>query len=83
MRVIVQFWCRHIDLNRNSDALSLPLPCPVADLLDQQGPMRPPGVGLTDQREGRKPYDCTSRFELAIAIKIPTAKPSVTMAVPP
>jgi hypothetical protein len=28
-------------------------------------------------------HDCTSRLELAIDINIPSAKPSVTMAVPP
>ena len=33
--------------------------------------------------ETQNRYDCTRRLALAIDISIPTAKPNVTMAVPP
>ena len=33
--------------------------------------------------QDRFSQDCTSRLDLAIDIKIPTANPSVTIAVPP
>lgn len=33
--------------------------------------------------QDRFSQDCTSRLDLAIDIKIPTASPSVTIAVPP
>jgi hypothetical protein len=38
----------------------------------------------SNRKPGRKGrHDCTKRFDLEMDIKIPNAKPSVTMAVPP